>query len=59
MKQLNKEEIREYFDSLSLKEFCEIISSSIVFYAVPKYRYYWNLHCQCTHEVFKNKKIYL
>lgn len=34
MKQLNKEEIREYFDSLLLKEFWEIISSSTVFYVV-------------------------
>ena len=45
MKQLNKEETKEYFDSLLLKEFREIINSSNVFSDVPKYRHYWNLIC--------------
>lgn len=37
MKQLNKEETKEYFDGLLLKEFREIINSSNVFSDVPKY----------------------
>lgn len=45
MKQLNKEETKEYFDSSLLKEFREIINSSNVFSDVPEYRHYWNLIC--------------